>query len=376
LIKYFKKGFYLKLFTPGPTPVPESIRQSMALPTIHHRTLEFETIFKEARELLKEFLNCHEVLLLASSGTGAMESAVTNLTKKTLVTVNGGKFGERFSKIAKSHNINYHELKYDYDTPANIDEVVNLVKKSQADTLAIQISESSGGVRHPVEEIAKKIKEFNSEIMVIADGITAIGVEKIDTQNIDALIGGSQKAFMLPPALSIIGLSKYGVEHIQKSGGYGFYFNLNNELKKQKQNTTAYTPATTLIIGLVEILKEFKAYGFENLFKDTKQRAELSREALKSIGLKIYPKKPALAMTTIYHEKSPEIRKILKNQFGVHVAGGQEHIKNLIFRVNHMGLIANSDMAWVLNSIEMALHKLNIRKYNGTANKIFSEGIL
>jgi len=364
------------LFTPGPTPVPESVRQSMALPTIHHRTPEFEAIFGEARELLQEFIGSDEVLLLASSGTGAMEATVTNLTKEKIVTVNGGKFGERFGKIAQAHGITNCELQYEWNTPANVEEVVNRVKERGADAVAIQISESSGGLRHPVEEIAKAVKEFNPEIMVIADGITAMGVEKIDTTNIDAFIGGSQKAFMLPPGLSMIGLSKRAVDHIEKSGGEGFYFNLKSELKKQRQNTTAYTPATTLIMGLVQILKEFKEFGYENLFNESRKRAELSRKSLESIGLKIYPKTPSIAMTTIYHERSPEIRKLLKSEFGVHLAGGQEQIKNLIFRINHMGIIPNSEMAWVLNSIEMALHKLEIRDYDGTANRVFSEGLI
>ncbi len=362
------------LFTPGPTPVLESVRNSMATPTIHHRTPEFETIFKKARELLFKFLKTDEVVILASSGTGAMESAITNLTFSKVLTINGGKFGERFGKIANFHNIPYKELFYEWNTPANIDKIIEEIENDQTiDAIAIQISESSGGVRHNVEEMAKRVKEINPEITIIADAITAMGVEEIDVSNIDVLIGGSQKAFMLPPGLAILGLSNKAIEKI--GNGKGFYFNLASEIKKQRQNTTAYTPATTLIIGLVDMLEKIDKFGIDNLYQTTAKRSQAVILALKEIGLNIYPKQPSLAMTTIFHERSPEIRKMLKNEFGVHLAGGQDDLKNLIFRINNMGFIENYEVSWVLNSIEMVLDKLDIRKFDGTANKVFIQNI-
>ena len=360
------------LFTPGPTPVPENIRQSMATQTIHHRTPEFEKIFAKARKLLFNMLKTDEVLMLASSGTGAMESAVTNLTKSKILTINAGKFGERFGKIAKAHNIPNIELKYDWDTPANVDEIMNTIQaNSDIDAIAIQISESAGGLRHPVEEIAKQIKKFNPEISVIADGITAMGVEKIDVSNIDALIGGSQKAFMLPAGLSILGLSNFAVEKI--GNGKGFYFNLASEIKSQRKNTTAYTAPTTLIIGLVAILEDIEKMGLDNFFEQTAKRGNAVISAIESLGMKIFPKVPSKAMATIFSEQSPQIRKMLKEDFGVNVAGGQDHLKNSIFRINNMGLISNSDISWVLNSLEAVLDKLDIRKFDGIANQTFMQ---
>jgi aspartate aminotransferase-like enzyme len=359
------------LFTPGPTPVSENIRQSMATSTIHHRTPEFEAIFKESRELLLEMLGMDEVVLLASSGTGAMESAVINLTKSKILTINAGKFGERFGKIARSHGIPNIELSYEWNTPADIEEIVETLRKDdEIDALAIQISESSGGLRHPVEEIAKRVKEIR-DISIIADGITAIGVEKIDTENLDVLIGGSQKAFMLPPGLAVLGLSENAVSKIGK--GNGFYFNLASEIKKQRTNTTAYTPATTLIIGLLEVLKEFKKFGFEALFEVTEKRSSAVREAFKSLGLEIYPKVSSKAMTTVFSEDAPKIRKILKNRYKVHLAGGQEQLKNSIFRINNMGFIEPYEISWVLNAIELTLEELGKRKFDGTANRVFLE---
>jgi aspartate aminotransferase-like enzyme len=357
------------LFTPGPTPVAETTRLAMSQPTIHHRTPEFENIFKQTRELLLEMIGSDEVVLLSSSGTGAMESAVTNLTKSKLLSINAGKFGERFGKIAKAHGIPNKEIIYEWNTPADVEEIVSAIKEDEEiDAIAIQISESSGGLRHPVEEIAKRVKEIR-DVSIIADGITAMGVEKIDISNIDALIGGSQKAFMLPPGLAILGLSNSAVEKI--GSGKGFYFNLASEIKKQRQNTTAYTPATTLIIGLLEVLQRFKEAGFENLYEETEKRGDAVALAMRSIGLEIYPKVSSKAMTTIYFEKSPELRKILKTEFAVNVAGGQEQLKNSIFRINNMGFIPKSEISWVLNSVELALQKMGIRNFDGTANKVF-----
>jgi len=361
------------LLTPGPTPVPEFVRAAMATETLHHRTPEFEAIFKHTRELLLELLDMPEALMLASSGTGAMEACIINLTAKKSLTINSGKFGERFGKICKAMNIPNTEIKHDWDTPVSVDEVIEIIKNdSDIDSLCIQICESAGGLRHPVEEIAKQVKAINPNIMIIADGITAVGVEKIDTTNIDALITGSQKALMLPPGLAMIGLSNKAVEKIE-ANPKGYYFNLAIELKNQRKNTTAWTAATTLIIGLGAILDKIKADGFDKLYSDTALRANATREALKAIGLPIYPKTPADAMTTIYTEQANEIRKILKNKYDVNIAGGQDDLNGKIFRINHMGLVAPFEAAWAVNAVEKTLEDLGIRTFDGTANRVFME---
>ncbi len=361
------------LLTPGPTPVPEFVRKAMADITIHHRTPEFENIFKETRELLLEILDMPEVVMLASTGTGSMEACITNLTHKKALTINSGKFGERFSKICQAFDIPFSEIKNEWNTPVGVDSVLDTIKAdSSIDAIFIQVCESAGGLRHPVEQIAKEVKKINKDIMIIADGITAIGVEKVDTSNLDALITGSQKAFMLPPGLSMIGLSNEAVAKIN-SKPTGYYLNLASELKKQKINTTAYTAATTLIIGLREVLLHIKNNGgFEALYEKTALRANSTREALKAIGCEIYPATPANAMTTVCTEHAPAIRKILKTKYNVNIAGGQDHIKTLIFRINHMGLVEDFEASWVVNAIELAYDKLGVRVFDGTANKIFA----
>jgi len=361
------------LFTPGPTPVPESVRLAMATPTLHHRTPEFEAIFKETRELLFKLFHTDEVVMLASSGTGAMESAVTNLCHSTLLSVNAGKFGERFGKIAVASGLQNVEIKHEWNTPATVDEVLETLENNPSvDAIAIQISESAGGLRHPVEEIAAAVKAVNTNIMIIADGITAVGVEPIDVSNIDCLIAGSQKALMLPPGLAILGLSSAAIEKI--GTGKGYYFNLATEIKKQRENTTAWTAATTLVIGTRAILEEIEAKGgIDALYSDTARRAEATHSALEALGLHSYPATPARSMTTIDDEYAKEIRDLLKTDFGVNVAGGQDHLKGKIFRINQMGLISPYEMVWVVNAVELALAKLGRRAFDGTASRVFNE---
>ena len=364
---------FMLLFTPGPTPVPESVRLAMATPTLHHRTPEFEAIFAETRALLFELFATDEVIMLATSGTGAMEAAVTNLCHDTLLSINSGKFGERFGKIALASGLKNVEIKHEWDTPATVEEVVEAVKANPSvDAIAIQISESAGGLRHPVEEIAAAVKEIDPNIMIIADGITAIGVERINVKDIDCVLAGSQKALMLPPGLAMLGLSSAAIEKIGE--GKGYYLNLASEIKKQKQNTTAYTAATTLIIGLKAVLTEIKEQGgLGKLYCDTARRAKATRFALEALGLHAYPQTPARSMTTIDDENAKEIRDLLKTEFGVNVAGGQDHLKGKIFRINQMGLIETYEMVWAVNAVELALAKLGRRDFDGTASRVFNE---
>jgi len=361
------------LFTPGPTPVPQNVRNAMSDETMHHRTPEFEAIFEKTRKHLFNLFATDEVVMIASSGTGAMEAAVINLCKNTLLNVNSGKFGERFGKIATAHGLKNVEIKNEWDTPVSVEDVVDAVKaNADIDAIAVQISESAGGLRHPVEELAKAVKAINPEIMIIADGITAVGVERIDVTDIDCLIAGSQKALMLPPGLAILGLSNAAIEKI--GTGVGYYFNLASEIKKQRQNTTAYTAATTLIIGLLEVFEMIEREGgLECLYSDTARRAEATRAALEAIGLHSYPKVPAKSMTTIDDKDASKIRSALKEEYDVNVAGGQDHLKGKIFRINQMGVIAPYESLWVVNAIELILHRMGRVEYSGLASKVFNE---
>ena len=361
------------LFTPGSTPVCENIRDVMSRPTIHHRSLEFEEIFSNCREILKELYNMQEVIILSSAGSGAIESAMINLCHSKALIINSGKFGNRFVEIAEAFNIPYTEIKYDWDTPASVEDIQKVINQDHSiDVVFMQICESSGGVRHPSREIAKAVKYINSDITVVADGITAVGVERIDVKNIDCLIGASQKAFMLPAGLSMVGLSKDAIIKMEKNPK-GFYFNLVNELEKQKQNKTQFTIATDLIIGLEAVLKKMKKDGFEKIYDEAKRRSIASKIAIEAIGLKLYAKTPADALTAILFDEADKLREILKTKYDVDVADGQDKMAGKMFRINHMGDIKPYKTLWLLNAIELSLDELKIRTYDGTATLAFSK---
>jgi len=362
------------LLTPGPTPVPEAIRVAMSTPTLHHRTPEFEAIVEQTRVYLKHLFGMDEVLMLASSGTGAMEACVLNLCHSKALVVNSGKFGERFGKICEAYGKEYVEIKNEWNTPVDVDVLLEIVEEdSRIDAIFIQVCESAGGLRHPVETIAQKVKAIRKDIMIVADGITAVGVEKIDTTHIDALISGSQKALMLPPGLALLGLNADAIARVENKGA-GYYFNLKTELKNQRKNTTAWTAATTLVIGLKAMLELIETEGgLEKLYADTQKRSLACNEALKAIGFTIYPKVPAIAMSSVLDDDASKIRKVLKTKYAVNIAGGQDHIKDTLFRINHMGLVNVYETAWALNAIELVLAELGRRAYDGTANRVFSE---
>ncbi|GAA7792983.1 alanine--glyoxylate aminotransferase family protein [Helicobacter pylori] len=367
-----KVNVKMLLFTPGPVAISEEMRSSFSQPMPHHRTKDFEKIFQSVRENLKKMTGLEEVLLLNSSGTGAMEASVLSLCQKELLFINAGKFGERFGKIAKAHSIKAHELVYEWDTPAQVDGVLNALKANpNIDAFCIQACESSGGLRHPVEKIAQAIKETNPNVFVIVDAITALGVEPLEITHIDALIGGSQKAFMLPPAMSLVALSQKAIERIEERN-VGFYFNLKSELKNQRNNTTSYTAPILHTLGLQRYFELVQNLGgFEALYQETKKAALATQKAVLALGLKIFPKSPSLSMTTIVNEHAKALRNLLKEKYQVQFAGGQEPYKDILIRINHMGIIPVYKSAYALNALELALNDLNLRGFDGTANTTF-----
>ncbi|PAF43692.1 aminotransferase class V-fold PLP-dependent enzyme [Helicobacter sp. 11S02629-2] len=360
------------LFTPGPTPTPESLRLAMAQPTMHHRTKEFEAIFGSVKASLKAMCGMETVVMLTSSGTGAMQAALNTFSKKGLLTINSGKFGERFSLIAKAFNIPHIEITNEWDTPASLSSIKEALDMyPDIDSISFQICESSGGLEHPYKEIAAFVKNINKNIFVIADAITALGVEKIDTTNIDVLIGGSQKAFMLPPGLALLGLSKKA-KNFALTNSRGYYFNLAKEIKSQDDNTTAFTAATSLIVGLKAY---FDTYGesLESVYHHTLKISKATKKALQAIDLELYPKVSANCMSVFKSDDANEIIKLLAKKYKIILANGQDRLKGKICRINHMGYVPVNEASFVLNALELALQDLGIRKFEGKANKVFLE---
>ena len=355
------------VFTPGPVPVPSEVLVEMAKPIIHHRTAEFENIFEEVRNGLKYIYQTkEEVFVLASSGTGAMEAAIVNTLSNgdKVLVVNGGKFGERWGKISKAYGLEVEEIVVKWGTavdPRLIKETLD--NDSSIRAVLIQASETSTGIKHPTDEIAK-ITNQRDGVILIVDGITGVGVFPLnfDELGIDVLVGGSQKAFMLPPGLAFIALSQKAWKFNETSDLPNFYFDLKAALKSADKNTTPWTPAVTLILGLAEILKRFRAEGLENLHKKHENLSHASREALKAMNLELFAKESHSTALTV--GVAPEsigagpIVKRLKDNFGMTIAGGQDQAKGKIFRFSHIGDIDASDTIAIISAIESTLKAL------------------
>ncbi|TDI89194.1 MAG: alanine--glyoxylate aminotransferase family protein [Candidatus Dadabacteria bacterium] len=370
------------VFTPGPVPVPSEVLIEMAKPIIHHRTAEFEEIFAEVREGLKYIYDTkQEVFILAASGTGAMEASVANTlsTGDKVLVVNSGKFGERWGKICRAYGVEVQEIMVEWGKevdPADIEKALNDDPSIKA--VLTQASETSTGVKHPIKEIAE-ITNKRDGIIQIVDGITGVGVFEIEFDNwgIDVLVGGSQKAFMLPPGLSFAAMSEKAWKFYESSNLPKFYFDFKPALKNAEKNTTTFTPAVTLIVGLAAVLKRFTAEGRENMHKRHARLALATREAMKAIGLELFVQDtPSSALTTVIAPPEIGAAKViagLRDEFGITVAGGQDQAKGKIFRISHIGDIGKTDTLSIIAAIESVLNQLGYKFDFGAATKKASE---
>lgn len=374
------------LLAPGPTPVPESALLAMAQPMIHHRTPQFSEIFKETAELLKfVFQTKEDVLILAASGTGAMEGTIVNLYSPgdEVIVVNGGKFGERWGKISEAYGLKAHWLNVEWGKAVDPAEVKKLLDANpNVKGVLVQASETSTTAAHPVKELAALTKDKNC--LLIVDGITAVGVFDLpmDDWGVDVLVSGSQKAFMLPPGLAFAALSAKAWRFQETAKCPRFYFDFKKERKNLKDNTTAYTPAVSLITGLREALKLIKEEGLSNVFARHDRLARATRAAASALGLKLLaPEAPSNAATGVFMPEGVEggkLVKYLRDTMGITMAGGQDHLKGKILRVAHLGYVDTFDIIIAISAIEMALakagHKVEFGKGVAAAQKILIEG--
>ncbi len=356
-----------QLFSPGPTPVPERVLLAMAGPVMHHRDPGYEVLFQEVREGLKYvFQTKQEVLVLASSGTGAMEAAVCNTLSRgdEALVVRGGKFGERWGEICEAYGVNVTPLDVTWGQAVD----PGLIKKAldakpSIKAVLVQASETSTGVMHPIKEIADIVKNRAGTILIV-DAISALGVSDLpmDQWGIDVLVSGSQKALMLPPGLAFIALSAKAWGFAEKSNLPKFYFNLKEELAVAQKNQSQFTPAISLVVGLREALKMLKEEGLENVFKRHALLARATREAVKALGLELLaPTAPSNALTAIKAPEGVDGKKLKKNfedQFGLIIAGGQSQLKGKIIRIAHIGYFQSLDIIQAVSTLELVLKGL------------------
>lgn len=375
------------LLAPGPTPVPEEVSLRMAQPMIHHRTPQFSAIFAEAAEDAKYlFQTKQDVLILASTGTGGMEGCVTNLFSpgdKVLV-INGGKFGERWGKISEAYGLNVVWHNVEWGRAANPKDVEAILKQDkEIRGVLVQASETSTTAVQPIEELSK-LTRGREDLLLVVDSITGLGVFNLpmDDWGIDAMVAGSQKALQLPPGLALVALSEKAWKFADRSTCPHFYFDFKKERKNLANQTSAYTPAVSLVIGLREVLKSIREEGLDGVFKRHNRLARATRAAVKAMGLKaIAPHSPADGATGAFVPEGVDGSKLVKSirdDFGVTLAGGQDQWKGKIVRIAHLGYIDAFDVIVAISALEMALSRMGAEvefgKGGAAAQKILLEG--
>ena len=353
------------LMTPGPSPVPSFVRESLAQEIMHHRTSEFKEILKEAHAGLKSiFCTENPVLILSSSGTGAMEAAVTNLFSKgdKVLAIGGGKFGERWAEIAKVFALNVVEMNVEWGSAPDSDELTKILDENKdIKGVLTTLCETSTATVFDIEKIAKITNE--KDILLVVDAISGLGQDVLltDQWGVDVVVGGSQKGFMLPPGLGFISLSQRAQKAIETSDLPKYYFDLKKALKSHAKDDTPYTSAVSLIVGLATAIDAIKKEGLEVRWKKFSKMAEATREAAKALGLKLLSKRPSDSVTAIVSPeniKSSDIVKTLRGEYGLSIAGGQADLKDKIFRIAHMGWINEKDLIECFSLLEKVLAKL------------------
>jgi aspartate aminotransferase-like enzyme len=354
-----------RLFTPGPTPVPEEIMLKMAEPISHHRLPAFEKIFSETNQHLQFLFSTKQpVYTLTSSGTGAMEATVVNILSPgdRVITVRGGKFGERWAEICQAYGIDFVPIDIEWGDSVSPEAIEELLKKEKnIKAVFTTQSETSTGALTDIKTIAEMMKSYDS--LLIVDSITGIGVHEMkpDEWGVDVVVTGSQKGLMIPPGLAFICLSEKAWEVVEKSALPKYYFSLKQAHKAMNKNQTPWTPALTLIIGLNEALKMIRQEGLEHLYARHQRLADATRAAVKALGLELLAKHPSNVLTAV---KMPEsfdtsaLVKYLRDELGILIAGGQSHLKGRIIRIAHLGYMDDFDIVVVISALEKGLKKM------------------
>src|SRR5579864_5543135 len=359
-----------RLFTPGPTPLLPSAQTAMAAFTAHHRTADFKALFTRVLADMKDFIGTsNDVLVLASSGTGVMEGSVSNLTSpgdKVLV-LTAGKFGERWRDLTKAYGCNVDLVERPYGDTFSLDEVrAKLTPETRA--VYVQATESSSGARHDITGIAKLVRENGDGTLLVVDAITGLGTTHFDVDGwgIDIIVGGSQKALMIPPGLAYCAVSERAWKRMETAKSPRYYFDFRRERKAATKGESAYTPATALFAGLGAALDFIRqmgdgdlAAGRKALVENAELAAEMTRAGAQALGLKLFaPSAPAAALTAIQSPTgidSGAIVKQFRESFAAVVANGQGEMKGQLFRIAHLGYYDYLDTIGILAALEHVL---------------------
>ena len=350
--------------------LPQDIMLKMAEPIIHHREPEYKAIFQEVREGLRYlFQTKNEVLVFTSSGTGAMEGTVSNLLSSgdKVLVVRGGKFGQRWEEICRAYGIEVKPIDVAWGEVVEPELIEDRLKDDPSiRAVFTQATETSTGVIHPIREMAEITGRYE-ETVIVVDAITGIGALDIpmDAWNLDVLVSGSQKAFMLPPGLSFVALSEKAWRFADRSNLPKYYFDFGKQLESAMKNQSPFTPAITLVIGLRESLRKIRHEGLKAIFARHDLLARATREAVKALGLELFVEEsPSNALTAVKIPErigADEIKSRLFEEFGITVAGGQDQARGQIIRIAHLGYYGPLDMVMVISALEMLLAEMGHR---------------
>ncbi len=352
-----------RLLTPGPTPLYPPALHAMMASDLHHRTEDFRKLYQSAIADLKEVMGTtYDVVPLVASGSGAMEASVSNLFSQgeKVIVCSAGKFGERWVDITKGHGLNPVVIKKEYGEVVTPEEVEAALKANpDARGVFVQASETSTGAAHDVQAMGKIVA--GTEAIFVVDAITGLGTMPLDIENwgLDIVIGGSQKAFMIPPGLAFLSISPKAWAFEAKSTLPHFYFNLKKEAKNAAAGESSWTPATSLILALAEALKYIKSIGMPKLIENAQLLARATRHASQTLGLEPFAKtSPGSSVTAIKAPNGMDSGKIVKGfreRFGMIIANGQGTMKGQIFRIAHLGYFDFADLFSVVGSLELIL---------------------
>ena len=370
------------LMTPGPTPVPEDIRLEMAKPIIHHRTKEYQAIFKEATEGLKKiFKTSNNVYTFTSSGTGAMEASIVNVLSPgdKIIVVRGGKFGERFADLAQAYGIEVIPIDVEWGTAPEPEIIKAALKKNPSvKGVYTTLCETSTATVFDIKAIGEIVKGTGA--LFVVDAISGLGADDFenDKWGVDIAVCGSQKGLMIPPGLAFCSVSEKAWKYAETSKLPKFYFNFKKYKKAWLDTDTPFTSAITLVIGLKKAVEKINKQGIDNVIAEHNAQARAFRAACNAIGLEIFSKSPSSAVTgvnTPARINADDLVKLLKTEFNVTFAGGQEHLKGKIFRCAHMGGIDREHTIESIRALGQALTKLG-HEFKAGAGVAAAEDIL
>ena len=353
-----------RLLTPGPTPLYPPALHAMMASDLHHRTEDFRKVYRSALADLKEVMaTTNDVLMFAASGTGAMDASVSNLFSrgdKVIVCV-AGKFGERWAEIAKAYGLDAVVLTAEYGDTVAPERVEQALRENPgARGVFVQASETSTGAAHDVRSMGRMVAKTGA--ILVVDAITGLGTMPLDIDGwgLDVVIGGSQKAFMIPPGLAFMSVSPKAWKFTETSNLPHYYFNLKKEKKSGDAGESSWTPSTALILALAEALKYVKQVGMANLIENAQLLARATRAAVVKLGLQLFAAgSPGASVTSVRAPQGMDsgvIVKEFRNRFGAIIANGQGSMKGQIFRIAHLGYFDFADLFAVVAGLEIILH--------------------